>query len=205
MVKAPRGALIVLVGSLLGAGCAASAGAEATVAPGPGASAGAPGAPSPSSAPTVQRTADAQALLDGEYERTLQLANEAIKAKPSDPWPYYNRACAYLGLGKTKEALAGFKEAGTRFGGDEYGKVICAYGRARALVAVGRCDEANQAYREFAEMVGTTNEASSEMALNYGKDCVAGMQTPQESKAPPSAGPAAPKSPPAAAPAAAKP
>jgi tetratricopeptide (TPR) repeat protein len=207
MVKAPRGALLAIVGSLLAVGCGASAGAEATMAPGPGASAGAgaSGAPSPSGAPTVQRTADAQALLDGEYERTLQLANEAIKAKPTDPWPYYNRACAYLGLGKTKEALAGFKEAQARFGGDEYGKVICAYGRARALVAVGRCDEANQAYREFAEMVGTINEASSEMALNYGKDCVAGMKTPQESKAPPGAGPAAPKSPPAAAPAAAKP
>ena len=187
----------MLVGSLLAAGCGASAGAEANVAASPGASAGASGAPSPSAAPTVQRTADAQALLDGEYERTLTLANEAIKANPSDAWPYYNRACAYIGLGKTKEALAGFKEAATHFGSNEYGKVICAYGRARALVAVGRCDEANQAYREFAEMVGTTNEASSEMALTYAKDCVAGVTTPQEPKAP--VGPAAPKAPPGAA------
>jgi tetratricopeptide (TPR) repeat protein len=199
MVKAPRGALLVLVGSLLAAGCAPSAGAEANVAASP--SAGGSGAPSPSSTATVQRTADAQALLDGEYERTLQLANEAIRAKPSDPWPYYNRACAYIGLGKTKEALAGFKEAETHFGSDEYGKAICSYGRARALSAAGRCDEANQSFRAFGDLVGTVNPPMAEMALGYAGDCVAGVKTSPDPKGP-AGGPAAPKPPAAAGPAA---
>ena len=191
-----RGSFLALGASLLAAACGAGAGSGASAAEGQGegAAASANAGAGASAAPAVQRSTDAQALLDGDYDRTLKLANQAIRAHPRDPWPYYNRACALIGLGRTKEAIVSFKEAQARFGGDEYGRVVSAYGRARAFAAAHRCDEASRAYRAFAEMVGTVNEASAEMALAYAKDCVSMAASPPEHEpaaAPPGPAPAA--------------
>jgi tetratricopeptide (TPR) repeat protein len=194
MVTAPWGTWGALAAVLLSAACAASGGVEANSAVSPSVSAGtsANASASPRAAPTAERTADAQALLDGDYDGTIKLANRALQSKPRDPWPLYNRGCALIGLGRTNEAIASFKEAEARFGADEYGRVVSTYGRARAYAAVHRCEEAERAYREFAEMVGTVNEAAAEMATTYAKDCVAMAASPR-GQTPSAVGPSSPK------------
>src|SRR5437879_689319 len=57
----------------------------------------------------------AQALVRGDYARTIELANQATVLEPRDPWPYYDRAAALVQLGRTDEAIATFRYAEALF------------------------------------------------------------------------------------------
>jgi len=116
-------------------------------------------------------TPDGTALVEGDNNKALKLADEAIAKNHGDPWALYNRGCALLALGRTDAAIASYKQAETAFATDERGRAISMYGQARAYSAAGHCTESQQAYERFADSVRAENPHLAEMALAYSKDC----------------------------------
>ena len=93
--------------------------------------------------------------MKGQPQQARELANQAIRADPRDPWPYYNKGMALAELGETDAALAALYAAEQRFAPtDRWGTSVAIYGRAHALGQAGRCVEAVQAFAEYASFVG---------------------------------------------------
>jgi Flp pilus assembly protein TadD len=134
-------------------------------------------------------TRAAIAAMNGNPEQARDLANEAIRADPRDPWTHYNKGMALAQLGETDAALAALFAAEQRFAKvDRWGRSVAIYGRAHALSRAGRCAEAVQAYAEYAAFVAKDDPPSAEMARSYAMHC----RTP----APPApSGPATPAAP----------
>jgi len=89
-----------------------------------------------------------RALIDGDYETALAMADEAILRQVDDDLAHYLRARALWGLERTDEALDELRKAA------EHGKISDAlipyyhFYRAEYLEELGRADEARDAYRE---------------------------------------------------------
>jgi tetratricopeptide (TPR) repeat protein len=115
----------------------------------------------------------AHALAAGDYARTIELANRATALEPKDPWPYYDRASALVGLHRTDEAVATFKQAEALFDRNPWGRAISIWGRARAYRLAGICDLAAPAFHEYAETVGNADEGGARLALRYASECPA--------------------------------
>jgi Flp pilus assembly protein TadD len=139
--------------------------------------------------PTTPRAAElstraAIAAMNGNPTQARDLANQAIRANPRDPWPHYSKGMALAQLGETDAALAALFAAEQRFAaGNRWGRSIAIYGRAHALSQAGRCVEAVQAYAEYARFVGKDDPQSAEMARRYAVNC----RTPAAASAAPSA------------------
>jgi tetratricopeptide (TPR) repeat protein len=115
----------------------------------------------------------AVAVLGGKATEGLRLAEKAIKADPKNPWAYYNQGDALARLKRVDEAVAAFQKAEQHFSSsDPYGKSIAIYGRANVLDQAGRCDEARQAYGEYARFIRAEDPKSATMAERFGDDCV---------------------------------
>ena len=84
------------------------------------------------SGPLTTRAAVAD--MQGNPEQARELANQAIRANPRDPWPYYNKGMALAQLGETDGALAALFAAEQHFAQtDRWGRSVAIYGRAHAL------------------------------------------------------------------------
>jgi tetratricopeptide (TPR) repeat protein len=115
----------------------------------------------------------AHALAAGDYARTIDLANKATALEPKDPWPYYDRASALVGLHRTDEAVATFKQAEALFDKNPWGRAISIWGRARAYRLAGNCDLAAPTFHEYTEAVRDTDEAGASLAMRYARECPA--------------------------------
>jgi tetratricopeptide (TPR) repeat protein len=134
-------------------------------------------------------TRAAIAAMNGNPEQARDLANEAIRADPRDPWTHYNKGMALAQLGETDAALAALFAAEARFSKvDRWGRSVAIYGRAHTLSRAGRCAEAVEAYAEYASFVAKDDPRSAEMARSYAMHC----RTPAPAA---SAAPAAPATP----------
>ena len=117
-------------------------------------------------------TRAAIADMKGNPEQARELANQAIRADPRDPWPYYNKGMALAQLGETDGALAALFAAEQHFAPtDRWGRSVAIYGRAQALNMAGRCAEAVQAYAEYAAFVGKDDPQGAAIARRYAVDC----------------------------------
>ena len=131
-------------------------------------------------------TRAAIAAMNGNPRQANELANQAIRADPRDPWPYYNKGMALAQLGEIDAALAALYAAEKHFAPtDRWARSVAIYGRAHALSGAGRCVEAVQAYAEYATYVGKDDPAAADMARRYAVNC----RTP----APPAPEPPTPK------------
>ena len=134
-------------------------------------------------------TRAAIADMKGNPQQARDLANQAIRADPKDPWPYYNKGMALAQLGETDGALAALFAAEQHFSAnDRWGRSVAIYGRAHSLRKAGRCVEARQAYEEYASFVGKDDPQGATLARRYAADCRAATAAPVE----PAPGQAAP-------------
>ena len=125
---------------------------------------------SPESARLASRSAAARA--GGQLDQSLALAEQGIRADADDPWPYYNKAMTLGQLGRADEAAAAFREAERRyFPRDLWGKSVAVYGRANTYAQAGRCAEAQQAYTEYASLVGGYDPNSADLVRRYEAEC----------------------------------
>lgn len=139
----------------------------------------------PQSAALTTRAAIAD--MNGNPQQARDLANQAIRANPRDPWPHYNKGMALAQLGETDAAVASLYAAQQRFAPtDRWGRSVAIYGRAHTLSRAGRCTEAVQAFAEYATYVGKDDPAGAEMARRYALDC----RAPSAPAQPPAGGPA---------------
>lgn len=116
----------------------------------------------------------ASADIKGQPQQALALANQAIRADPRNPWPYYNKGMALAELGETDGAVAALFAAEQRFAPtDRWARSVAIYGRAQALSRGGRCVEAVQAYADYAQFVAKDDPRSAEMARRYAMNCPA--------------------------------
>jgi tetratricopeptide (TPR) repeat protein len=137
-------------------------------------------------------TRAAVADMQGNPEQARDLANQAIRANPRDPWPYYNKGMALAQLGETDGALAALFAAEQHFTqADRWGRSVAIYGRAHALKTAGRCGEARQAYEEYAAFVGKEDPEGAAIARRYAADCRAAA--PATAPASPTPAPPPPK------------
>ena len=132
-------------------------------------------------------TRAAMADMKGNPQQARDLANQAIRADPRDPWPYYNKGMALAQLGEIDAALAALYAAEKHFApNDRWGRSVAIYGRAHALSQAGRCVEAVQAYAEYAAFVGKNDPAAADMARRYAVNCrTPAPPAPEPSPSPP--------------------
>jgi len=118
----------------------------------------------------ASRAADAD--IKGQPRQALDLANQAIRADPRNPWPYYNKGMALAELGETDAAIAALFAAEQRFAPtDRWARSVAIYGRAQAFNRAGRCVEAVQAFADYAQFVGKEDPGSAQMARRYAVNC----------------------------------
>jgi tetratricopeptide (TPR) repeat protein len=114
----------------------------------------------------------ATADIQGNPKQAVQLADQAIRADPRNPWPYYDKGMALAEMGETDGALAALDAATQHFtAADKWGKSVAMYGRAHTLSQAGRCAEAVQAFAEYASFVGKDDPQAADMARRYAIDC----------------------------------
>lgn len=140
----------------------------------------------------TSRAADAD--IKGQPRQALDLANQAIRADPRNPWPYYNKGMALAELGETDAAIAALFAAEQRFAPtDRWARSVAIYGRAQAFNRAGRCVEAVQAFADYAQFVAKDDPGSAQMARRYAVNC----QTPGARASAPAAANAPAATPPA--------
>jgi Flp pilus assembly protein TadD len=112
------------------------------------------------------------ALHRGAYDQAVARADRAVLLDPNDPSAHLTRASALAGAGETNEALRAYARAEELYQNDVHGRSLAVYGRARALDAARRCDEARAAYDQYAALVRAFDEASATMATEYATNCL---------------------------------
>lgn len=130
----------------------------------------------PASAELSTRAAAAD--MAGNPQQAVALADQAIRADPKDPWPYYNKAMALARVGEVDGALAAFTAAEQHFvPTDRWGRSVAVFGRAHALAMAGRCAEAQQAFTEYAAM-NPDDPTAAALGQRYSADCRASTPPP---------------------------
>jgi Flp pilus assembly protein TadD len=125
---------------------------------------------SPKAADLATRSVDAE--LSGDSQSSVALADQAIRANPRDPWPYYDKGMALARLGQTDAAVAALTAAEQHFSaGDRWGISIAKFGRAHTFAGAGRCDEARAAFEEYASFVEQDDRPSANRARHYATQC----------------------------------
>jgi tetratricopeptide (TPR) repeat protein len=114
----------------------------------------------------------AEALSHGDNLEALARADEALRSDPKSGWAHYNRAAALAGLKRVDEALAAYDQAVANFAAnDARGRSLALWGKAHVLYRTGRCDEAAQAFGDYAKLVGTSDPQSTTMASERASSC----------------------------------
>jgi tetratricopeptide (TPR) repeat protein len=135
-------------------------------------------------------TKAAAAGMQGRPQDAVALANDAIRADPHNPWPYYNKGMALGAMGETDAAIAALFAAEQRFTPtDRWARSVAIYGRAHTLSQAGRCAEAVQAFSEYATFVAKDDPRSADMARRYAMNCQTPEQRATRPMAPPPAAP----------------
>ena len=94
-------------------------------------------------------------------------------AEANDGWSRYQEAVGLQKQGRTDAALSSYRDAESYFSksGDKHGSSVAIYGRAHALDEAGRCDEAREAYHQYADLMKPTNPHAAELAIGYAHEC----------------------------------
>jgi hypothetical protein len=139
-------------------------------------------APPPGAAPTVatpqasaargdRTSASAEALTRGNTMEALSRADEAIRADAKNAWAHYNRAAALAAMNRIDDAVAAYDEATAKFGNDKRGRSLALWGKGHVLYRVGRCNEASQAFSEYAKILGSSDPQSTALASERASNC----------------------------------
>lgn len=116
-----------------------------------------------------EMTEIAGALMHGDYARVLELADNVRVSDETLAWLEYERGSAFVGLGRTDDALIAFRRSEREFANvsptNSWGRSLPLWGAARALSDAGRCEEAKRAYEEYAAVVRPFDPDGARAAL----------------------------------------
>ena len=114
-----------------------------------------------------------QAELAGDHPKALQLAEDAIKSDPRNPWGRYAKGDALGSLQRIDDAASAFREAEQHFSDAEmWGKSIAIWGQANAFFQVGRCQDASPLYERYASFVEKVDAEAAALARRFEKSCI---------------------------------
>jgi tetratricopeptide (TPR) repeat protein len=120
------------------------------------------------------------ALVRGDYQNALALANEALTRQGENPWLLYDKGAALAGLNRVDEALDTLRRAEARFSYyDVRGRSIAVYRRGLVLEFAGRCGESAREFSHYAAMVRHSAPQLADAALAHPRYCVP-PATPEE-------------------------
>jgi tetratricopeptide (TPR) repeat protein len=121
-----------------------------------------------------------QTELTGDHQKALQIADDAIKTDPSNPWGRYAKGDALGSLQRVDDAAAAFREAEQHFTDAEvWGKSIAIWGQANALRQVGRCQDASPIYERYASFVEKLDKDAAALARKFEKYCTPASSPPR--------------------------
>ncbi len=111
--------------------------------------------------------------LAGDHPKALQLAADAIKSDPNNPWGRYVKGDALESLQRPDDAASSFREAEEHFSKVEmWGKSIAIWGQANAFFQVGRCQESSPLYERYASLVEKVDREAAALARRFEKSCI---------------------------------
>ena len=117
-------------------------------------------------------TEAASALMKQDYGRALELATQASRTDPSDPWSHYTQAQALANLQRVDDALREYNAALERYlPEDIWGRSVALYGRALTLDQAGRCKDAQAAYDEYVQLVQPVDPQAAQVASLQSERC----------------------------------
>ena len=115
-----------------------------------------------------------QAELAGDHPKALQLAEDAIKSDPQNPWGRYAKGDALGSLQRIDDAAVAFRAAEQHFSDAEmWGKSIAIWGQANAFFQVGRCQDSTPLYERYASFVEKVDQEAAALARRFEKSCIA--------------------------------
>ena len=110
----------------------------------------------------------ADAIMKGEFDRAVSIADEGLSLSPNDPWLHYNKGVALFSLNRTDAGVTELRKAEQNFPAEDvWGRSVAVYQRAIKLQQAQRCGEANQAFNEYASIVRDRDPAAAQLAMNY--------------------------------------
>jgi len=114
-----------------------------------------------------------QAELAADHTKALQLAEDAVKTDPNNPWGRYAKGSALGALQRTDDAASAFREAEQHFSAPEmWGKSIAIWGQANAFFQVGRCQDSSPLYERYASFVEKVDGEAAALARRFEKSCI---------------------------------
>ncbi len=129
---------------------------------------------------TALQVEAASAEIGGNPQRSLQLADAALRADAGDGWSYFLRGDALLSLHRFDEAVAAYRAAEQRFPASEAWETSLAiWGQANALKEAGRCAEAAPIYMRYATFVEKRDRAGAALGRQYAQRQCAPVATPK--------------------------
>lgn len=105
-------------------------------------------------------------------------------AETNDGWSRYQHAVELQKQGRTDAAVSAYREAEGYFdkSGDSHGSAVAIYGRAHTFDEAGRCDEASEAYHQYADLMKGSNPHAAELAIGYAHECQPILDARDDSK-----------------------
>src|SRR4051794_22724534 len=84
------------------------------------------------------------ALVAGDYQRALKLADQGLRVEPGAAFLLYDRGCALAGLGEPDQARVSLDAAAARFAALRmpHWQALSAFRAGIAFEQAGRCEEA---------------------------------------------------------------
>jgi tetratricopeptide (TPR) repeat protein len=114
-----------------------------------------------------------QAELAGDHPKALQLAEDAIKSDPKNPWGRFAKGDALGSLQRTDDAASAFREAEQHYSDAEmWGKSIAIWGQANAFFQAGRCQDSSPLYERYASFVEKVDPEAAALARRFEKSCM---------------------------------
>ena len=123
--------------------------------------------------PILIASSSALVAGDNRYAMDVSEGGDCTGEGSTAAWVAYDRAVALSALGFTNEAVVTFRSAEQSFAdqGDDRGRLLSLYGRARAFNDAYMCAEAQDVYREYASLVQDRDPADAARVRGYGADC----------------------------------
>jgi tetratricopeptide (TPR) repeat protein len=118
----------------------------------------------PNEAKASLTTQSGRLLIGGDAKGALAKAEEAVKAEPKSGIAQYYKAEALSSLNQQEAAVTAYEQAVAQLPATEVQtRSQAVWGKGLALRALGRCDEAKQAFAEYvAAMQGRDKNAAAQ-------------------------------------------
>jgi tetratricopeptide (TPR) repeat protein len=117
-------------------------------------------------------TQSGRLLASGDADGALTKAEAALRAEPQSGFAQYCKAEALAALNRNEDAVSAYDAAVAKLpAGDVQARSQAMWGKGLALRATGRCDEAKQAFNDYAGMMGAKQPGAAAEAEQMAAGC----------------------------------